>query len=175
MSQLWTDPNVAGDIVKVVQAYPRCFIPMNNLNTIISTWIDKYFIGKLNTLLICFEGYIYIDKLGNRTKLTLTESCEYIDKGLVDVIPSTSSGFRALDLPGLRNILILAGKVAGVHLQSIGRVARGDEMNVLTLIPSTKKKRIPIYSRGIDEREKLMKSFYKYCDIVDIEKDVDLL
>lgn len=142
---------------------------MNNLNEIIRCWIENYFIGRFRILLICHEGYIYYDLQGNRTVLQdLSTACDYVRDGKVDVIPSTSSGFRALDLPGLENIGLFAGKVAGVTLQTVGRTARGSHMNIITFQPISRK-RIPIYSNGSREREEMIHEYYKYCNIKDIE------
>lgn len=167
MNQIWADDEVCKTIARIVGHFHLCFIPINNLVNILYHWIDHYFIGRYRILLVCGEGYIYYDLQGNRTKLTLQESCDYIKDNMVDVIPSTSSGYRALDLPGLENIVLLAGKLAGVTLQSIGRCARGKHMNIITIEPHSRK-RIPVYSKGAKEREEMIKSYYQYCEIEDI-------
>lgn len=164
MGQIWTDPDVCETIVKIVKRYPKTFIPMNNLVTVLNEWISTYFFGVFRILLVCAEGYIYYDLDGNKTKLSLTEACDYIKNDMVDVIPSTSSGYRALDFPGLENILLCIGKVAGVVLQAIGRTARGKHMNVISLSPATGR-RIPVYSKGAEGRNDMLKTYYKYCSI----------
>lgn len=166
MNKIWTDPNVCNLVVKIAKKYPKLFIPINNLNSILSEWIEKYFIGKFRVLLVCGEGYIYYDLQGNRSKLTLQESCDKIKNNEVDIIPSTSSGYRALDFPNLENILLIQGKVAGVVLQSVGRVARGSHMNIITL-GSKSKKRIPVFTKGAEGRDEMIHEYYKYCDITD--------
>ena len=120
MNQIWKDPGIIEVLIKTIKHFPKAFIPINNLNSILVDWIDNYFIGELRILLVCGEGYIYYDLDGNKTKLTLQEACDYIAQGKVDVIPSTSSGFRALDFPGLESIILISGAVAGVVLQCIG-------------------------------------------------------
>ena len=166
-TKLFTDPMICELMVKVLSKYPKTYIPMNNLQSIISDWIDNYFIGRFRILLICAEGYIYYELDGTRRKLKdLAEACEYVKNGLVDVIPSTSAGFRALDLPGLENVLLLTGKIAGVVLQSIGRAGRGTIMNIIGL-DSISKLKIPVYSKGMEERDELIKNYYKFCDIVE--------
>lgn len=168
MVKIWTNPEVCKTLVRTIKHFPKMYIPMNNLSDIIACWIDNYFIGTFRILLICHEGYIYYDLQGNRTPLKdLSEACEYVAKGLVDVIPSTSSGFRALDLPGLQNIGLFAGKVAGVTLQTVGRTARGEHMNVITFAPLIPKK-IPILTKGSKEREEMLHEYYKYCNITDV-------
>lgn len=123
MTKIWTTPEVCKTIVRVAKKFPKMFIPINNLVNVIKTWINDYFIGSLRILLICAEGYIYYDLNGNKTKLTdLAEACKYVENDLVDIIPSTSAGFRALDLPGLENIFLVTGKVAGVTIQSVGKL-----------------------------------------------------
>ena len=164
MRQIWTDPDVCRTIMKVIKRYPLCFIPMNNLTNILYDWIEGYWVGTFRVLLVCGEGYIYYDLGGTRSKLDLAQACEFIKQGLVDVIPSTSSGYRALDFPNLENILILAGKVAGVTLQCVGRVARGSHMNIITLEPHSKRK-IPVYSKGAKERADMINNYYKYCEL----------
>lgn len=168
MNNIWTDPDICEAIVRVVKKYPRTFIPINNLNFIIDEWIKNYFIGRFRILLVSGAGYTYFDLNGEVTKLTLKESCEYIKDGKVDVIPSTSSGFRALDFPNLENILLIQGKIAGTVLQSIGRVARGHHMNIITLDPIKKSKKIPVYSNSAMERDQMIKDYYKYCEIEEI-------
>jgi hypothetical protein len=165
MTKIWTTPEVCKTVVRVAKKFPMMFIPINNLVNIISTWIDNYFIGTFRILLICADGYIYYDLNGNKTKLKdLSEACKYVSSGLVDIIPSTSAGFRALDLPGLENIFLVSGKVAGVTIQSVGRVSRGNHMNIISLDTSNGKK-IPIYSKGMLERNKMIMDYYKYCNI----------
>ena len=167
ITKLFTDPMICEIMIKVLTRFPKTYIPMNNLQNIISDWINNYFIGRFRILLICAEGYIYYDLSGNRSKLKdLNEACEYVKNNMVDVIPSTSAGFRALDLPGLENVLLLTGKIAGVVLQSIGRAGRGTTMNIIGL-DSISKMKIPVYSKGMEERDELIKSYYKYCDIVE--------
>ena len=166
MNKIWMDHDVCEVIVKTIKRYPLLFIPINNLANILTEWIDNYFKGKFRILLVCGEGYVYYDLKGNRKLLTLTEACDYIGKGKVDVIPSTSSGYRALDLPGLKNILLVEGLKAGVVLQSIGRIARSDTMNIITLC-SMSDKRIPIYSKADQARKEMYQTYYKNCKITE--------
>ena len=162
MNKLWTDPDVAELVVKIIRKYPKTFIPINNLTVILSNWIDNYFKGVFRVLLVCGEGYIYYDLAGNKSKLNLQQACDKIKNNEVDVIPSTSSGYRALDFPALENILLVQGKVAGVVLQAVGRVARGTHMNIITLAPT---KRVPVLTKGTRERESMIDNYYKYCNI----------
>jgi hypothetical protein len=164
MTRIWTDPGVVAVLMNTLKKFPCAFLPMNNLVNIINTWIDSYFKGTFRILLVCGEGYLYYDLEGNKTKLSLQEACEYIEKGLVDVIPSTSAGYRALDFPGLENIVLVQGKIGGVVLQSIGRVARGNHMRIVCFEPFSKKS-IPVYSKGADERKKMVQDYYQYCEI----------
>lgn len=174
MNKIWTSDEVCKDIVKIAEHYPKMFIPINNLTEIINTWIDKYFLKKFRILLVCGEGYIYYDKKGNRSSLTLEEACDYIKNDLVDVIPSTSAGYRALDFPNLENILLIQGNRAGVTLQAVGRVARGTHMNIISLEPAFPAK-IPIYSKGAEGRDEMIKGYYKYCEINDITVNIGSL
>jgi hypothetical protein len=48
------------------------------------------------------------------------------------------------------------------------RVARGSSMNILSLVPESGRK-IPVYSKGAENRDDLIKSYYKYCEITDSE------
>lgn len=163
MNKIWTDDSVCQVIKLLIKKYKNLFIPINNLVNILNVWIEKYFIGTFNVLLVCGEGYVYYDLTGTRSLLTLQESCDKIKNGETDVILSTSSGYRALDFPGLENILLIQGNIAGVILQCIGRVARGEHMNILSLLPANGK-RIPVYSKGQDMRDELIREYYKYCD-----------
>lgn len=167
LTKIWTSPDICRLIVKIAKRFPMLFIPINNLNNVIYEWIDKYFVGNLRTLLICNEGYIYYDLSGNKEKLNLQEACDYIKAGKVDIIPSTSSGYRALDFPGLENILLIQGIVAGVTLQCIGRVARGKRMSIIALEPKSSR-RIPVYTKGFEHRKNMIQEYYKYCDMTDV-------
>jgi hypothetical protein len=164
MNALFTCPEVCQDIFEIIKRFKNIFVPINNLQSIIGTWIQNYWVGAFRILLVCGEGYIYYDLGGNKKSLTLQEACEYIKRGDVDVIPSTSSGFRALDFPNLSNILLFSGKIAGSVLQQIGRVARQQEMTIITL-SADGRKNIPIYTKGCQERETMITEYYKYCDI----------
>ena len=169
LTKIWTDPEICSLIIKVAKKFKMLFIPINNLTNVITEWINNYFItkGGLRTLLVCGEGYLYYDLSGNITKLTLPEACDYIRDGKVDIIPSTSSGYRALDLPRLENILLIQGIVAGVTLQVIGRVARGTHMNIISFEP-TFPKRIPVYTKGMEHRDEMIREYYKYCVMTDV-------
>lgn len=167
-NKIWTNHRVCSFLCAIIRRYPMLFIPINNLVKVISNWIDHYWRIRFNVLLISGEGYTYYEKSPSKQELippkilSLTEACEYIKAGKVDVIPSTSAGYRALDLPNLKNILLMQGKIGGVVLQSVGRVARGSEANVIVLKPT---KMVPLYSKGINERLKMVTEYYKYCNI----------
>lgn len=124
LTKIWTYGPICDLIVKIAKKFPMLFIPINNLNNVILEWINGYFLPSgLRTLLICGDGYLYYDpEAPGEVKLDLEEACEYIRDGKVDIIPSTSSGYRALDFPGLENILLVQGICAGVTLQCIGKM-----------------------------------------------------
>lgn len=164
MNLIFTDDSVSKTIVKIAKKFPLLFIPINNLHGIINNWIENYFLGKFRVLLVCHEGYIYHDLQGNKTNLSLQEACDKIKAGEVDVIPSTSSGFRALDFPCLRNILIFSGKIAGSVLQQVGRVARQKHLNIISLEPANGKT-LPVHTKGQKQREQLVNEYYNYCKI----------
>ena len=46
------------------------------------------------------------------------------------------------------------------------RVARGTHMNIISLISASGRK-VPVYSKGAENRNDLIKSYYKYCEITD--------
>ena len=46
------------------------------------------------------------------------------------------------------------------------RVARGTHMNIISLTTESGKK-VPVYSKGAENRDDLIKSYYKYCEITD--------
>lgn len=167
MTKIFTNPEVCKTIIKVAEKFPILFIPINNLQNIINHWIEKWFLGKFRVLLVCHQGYIYYDLQGNQTNLTLQEACDKIGAGDVDIIPSTSSGFRALDFPCLRNILVFSGKIAGSVLQSIGRIARQNHMNIISLDPDDGGK-LPIHTNQQQIRQNLINEYYRYCKITHI-------
>lgn len=174
MNQIWMDDEICKMICRVIDHYPMLYIPINSLNSIIDNWIEKYWKGKYRILLICGKGersktgYIYYDLNGNTTDLTLEECCEKATLGEIDVIPGTSSSFRALDIPKLDNMLLIQSKYAGNLLQQVGRIARGSVMNIITPLPYGKRK-IPVYSKGMVERDEMIKGYYKYGEISEIE------
>lgn len=164
ITKIFTNPEVCKTIVKIAEKFPILFIPINNLQNIINHWIDNYFLRKFRILLVCHQGYLYYDLQGNKTNLTLQEACDKIKSGEVDVIPSTSSGFRALDFPCLQNILIFSGKIAGSVLQSIGRIARQNHMNIISLDPDNGRK-VPVHTKQQSVRLNLINEYYRYCKI----------
>lgn len=171
LTKIWTDPNVCNLIVKIIKRFPRIFIGINNLNSVISEWVDSYFIpNHFRILLICFDGYIYYDENGNQTSVTLEEAANLVNGGLVDVIPSTASGFRGIDFNKLENVLLVAGNIASQVCQIAGRAARGNHMKILA-IDSKNGKSIPCYTKGLEKRKELIQSYYKYCEITDIYMD----
>lgn len=56
----------------------------------------------------------------------------------------------------------------GNESYSSTRVARGSEMKIISLAPASGRK-LPVYSKGAENRDDLIKSYYKYCDITDSE------
>ena len=166
MTRMWTDPDVCKLVVKLIMRYPKLFIPINNLVSILNTWIEDYLKYKFRILLICGKGYVYYDLDGKESLIKLPEACEKVANDELDHILSTSAGYRALDLPNLESIFLPASNIAGVVLQSIGRVARGKHMNIISL-ETMSGRPVPVYTKAAKKREDLMKSFYKYCDIID--------
>ena len=165
MRSIWMNEEICKVIIKIIRKFPCLFIPLNDLQTIISFWINR-FKGIFRILLVCGEGYIYYDLDKSERKVSLDECCKLIESGLVDVIPSTSAGYRALDFPDLKNILLIQGILGGVVLQAIGRCARGDTINIITLEPYLSRK-IPVYSKGMKHRKEMINDYYKYCNIIE--------
>jgi len=174
MTKLWTDPKICNTIVRLVQKYPMMFIPIYNLTSIITEWIEVYFKYKFRVLLICAEGFIYTNLQGEKTEIGLDGACNKALNNEIDVILSTSSGYRALDIPNLKNLLLIQGNVAGVVLQVVGRIARMPEMNIISLAPRGNRK-IPVYTKGCEQRDEQIRNYYSYCTINDIDIDEDLL
>lgn len=166
MNRIWKSPEICNVVCKVIRKFPKLFVPLNNLTQVLDYWIDNYFLGKFRVILVCSEGYIYYDLAGNRTRVKLDDACKIIENSEVDVILSTSSGWRALDFPSLDSILLVSNNIAGSVLQAIGRVARGDHMNIISLSSASGRK-VPVYSKGAENRDELIKSYYKYCEITD--------
>lgn len=80
----------------------------------------------------------------------------------VHLILGTSSSFRALDLVGLKDVLITFGKATSIVIQAGGRGARGDEIN-FWYIQSEKK--IKIFSDTVTRNQKLLSNYYRKCKI----------
>lgn len=172
MNKMWTHPDTCWLMNELILRYPKLFIPVNNLAVVISNWIDNYWKGVFRILLVSGAGYTYYDREGNQSMVDLTGACDLIRAGEVDVIPSTSAGYRALDFPDLNNILLLQGRIAGIVLQSIGRVARGKVVNIINLWPDPYRV-IPVYTKHMRERIKMISEYYKYSNLkeVDIHED----
>lgn len=166
MNAIWTDPNICNVITKIIKRFPMLFIPINNLNCVIDNWMQSYFIGRFRTLLISSRGYQYFDLDGSVKSLTLDEVCQYAKDDSIDVIPGTASSYRALDIPKLENIFLIQGVRAGIVLQSIGRVARGEHMNIISIEPYSKRK-IPVYSKGVVNRKEMFGDYYQYCNLTE--------
>ena len=47
----------------------------------------------------------------------------------------------------------------------VKRVARCGHMNIITLAPSIAQRKIPVYSKGVENRNEMLRNYYKYCDI----------
>lgn len=167
-SMIWTYPDVIDILKKVIRKYPGAYIPINNLTKILNKWTQQDFLGEFKMLLIYGKGYEYIDLDGTRTMCDLPTVCNLMTTGKVDVVLSTSSGFRALDLPSLSNMVLIAGKVAGVTLQTIGRIARSRVMNIIHF-EALGGRRLPLYTKSAELRDSMLKTYYHYCDINDIE------
>lgn len=167
MTKIFTNPEVCKTIINIATKFPLLFIPINNLQSIINQWVENWFLRKFRVLVVCHQGYLYYDLSGNMTPLSLQEACDKIKAGEVDIIPSTSSGFRALDFPCLRNILIFSGKIAGSVLQSVGRIARQNHMNIISLDPEDGGK-LPIHTKSQETRKGLIDEYYRYCKITNI-------
>lgn len=48
----------------------------------------------------------------------------------------------------------------------VKRVARSSHMNIISIAPK-KYARIPVYSKGMKERDTMIKEYYQYCDMTD--------
>lgn len=51
-------------------------------------------------------------------------------------------------------------------MQSIGRVARGEHMNIISIEPYSKRK-IPVYSKGVVNRKEMFGDYYQYCNLTE--------
>ena len=138
MNRIWTSPEVCNVVCKVIKRFPKLFVPLNNLTQVLNYWIDNYFLGKFKVILVCSEGYIYYDLQGNRSKVKLEDACDIIQNNEVDVILSTSSGWRALDFPSLDSILLVSNQIAGAVLQAVG----GNNLPVFVKFGKSEIKRI---------------------------------
>lgn len=54
------------------------------------------------------------------------------------------------------------------------RVARSKHFNIIALEPMMPK-RIPVYSKGMDTRDEMIRNYYKYCTLRDVVINEDNL
>jgi hypothetical protein len=138
------------------------YIPLERLEVIyywlenVLTWSDGLIAN------ICGEG-IQLWSEGKRLELIdLDQLKELVHDHKVEVILGTRSSFRAIDLPELNKIILLASQMASSVLQQIGRVARGRKFQIFNLIPTCY---VSCYTNDLRKRNKLIENYYSNCNI----------
>ena len=170
LRMIFMDYKVCKLIRSISKTEKPILIPFPYLE-VIDFWIEGYF-NDMKVINICSRGYEYYEsgKLISK-KLTLDQVKEFIESDKVDVITGTASVYRALDFRGISNILPLTSKLAGIVIQSIGRIARDTKFKIICIDPTTK---VPMYTGDLNKRKKLIKDYYSDCRISrQTKSDVD--
>lgn len=158
--QLFTNDNVCKLIAKISRYESPMFIPFQFLE-VIDNWVTNYFNKPSDrVIVICSRGYeYYVGGVLDRY-LTLSEVKDELKDGNVTAVLGTSSSYRALDFHGMSNIMLLTSALAGVVIQSVGRIARDNKFNVFYLEPTNQ---IQMYSTDLIRRKSLVEGYYSEC------------
>lgn len=144
------------------------FIPMF-YTTVIDKWIE-YFVDK-RIVILSGSGYQYYEDGKLVDDLTIEDLKFLVQIGDFDAIFTTVTGFSAIDLPSMMDVVLLSGTQASSVIQYIGRVSRKSEFRIWY---ATYSKIVPIYTRNLDEQLKLIDEYYDKCKlthkIVEYEK-----
>ena len=142
----------------ILKMYGKLFIPINNLEFIellIERYSDKYKIGTITG-----EGYWSSDE----GMVSLERLKELIAENKIQLLLTSSSGFKGIDFRGMPNALVTLGTKASTVIQYIGRVARQNKFKVFVITPGGQWK-LPIYSKHISTQLKLITDYYENCEI----------
>lgn len=141
------------------------YVPMPRLK-VIDDWMSKSFKKEGTTVVvICSRGYELYSSGRFIRFIDLMMLKSLVKNGCIDVILGTKSSYSALDLPELDRILLLNSSSSGIVIQAIGRVARNREFEVINISTVGK---LSGYTADLNNRVKLIKSYYSDCNIVEI-------
>lgn len=140
------------------------FVPLEYLQ-VLNEMINKILIIKnidIDMLLICGDGYIEYSSSGQKNTITYEEAKINIESNKYKIIFSTKSGFRALDVKGLRRILPLTQTASSHLLQAVGRCTRQEDMTIYRIIPDIE---VKYYSSDNRLRMMAIEDFFKNDNI----------
>lgn len=165
---LFTDDRLCRLLESIVFKEGMTFIPMFRLQ-VVDYWIDNYFKKKdFLVLVISGRGYELYENGVYLNHITMEEMKRLVKLGMIGVILGTRSSYGAMDLPELNRSILLYSKVANIVIQAIGRTARGEDFEIISIVPS---KTIPTYTKDLLERKELIKSYYENCKIIEVKRN----
>jgi hypothetical protein len=153
------------DFLYKVMNKGKPFVPIN-YTTIIDEWINHFKDKRLIT--ISSMGYNYYVNGTLQDKFSLEDLKSVVKIGEFDAIFTTASGFSALDLPELTDVVLLAGTMANSIIQYIGRVSRSKEF---TIWYANFDNKVPSYTNKLNNQLELVKEYYANCNIKELEHD----
>ena len=127
------------------------FAPLNALQ-IIDKWTDYFNKFGVRFLVLSSRGNYYQNEYVSQDRV------KYLtDNNLIDVIFTTASGYRGINIKNIKNILMIVQSTkAGIVLQCIGR-SRSKNTNIYFIDPTEK---IDIYSGKVVSAVKLIQNYY---------------
>lgn len=167
MMRMFSKDKFCRGLAKVAYREKGIFIPMESL-LVIDNWIKNYF-NKPDTIVVNVCGRGIELYLGGKfkTNINLSELKMMVADNMIDILVGTRSSYRAMDLPELTKVLPLTSKLAASVIQIIGRVARTESFQIYNLQPL---KHIKVYTYNMNERMKLITSYYSNCRVVPINR-----
>jgi hypothetical protein len=145
--------------LRFVMKHCKPFIPIF-YTTVIDKWLE-YFRDK-RIIVLSGSGYTYYEN-GEYVDDMNIEDLKFITSmGDFDAIFTTVTGFSAIDLPSMMDVVLLSGTQASSVIQYIGRVSRKREFRIWYAEYS---KTVPIYSNNLSEQLNLIRSYYDQCKL----------
>lgn len=163
VKQIFIDDRFCRGFRKIVEKEKGgIYIPLERLE-VIYYWLENVFTWEDGLIAnICGEG-IQLWSGGTRLEtIDLDQLKELVSEHKIEVIVGTRSSFRAIDLPELNKIILLASQMASSVLQQIGRVARSRKFQIFNLIPTCY---VSCYTNDLRKRNQLINNYYSDCNI----------
>lgn len=135
------------------------FIPII-YTSVIRVWLDHF--KEKRIIVLSGEGYLYYEDGELVDDLSIEDLKFLVKSGDFDAVFTTVTGFSAIDVPELTDVVLLSGTAASSVIQYIGRVSRKSEFKIWY---ATYDNVVPIYSRNLSAQLDLVKSYYNQCSV----------